>query len=206
MQRRIIVLTVIAAAAIVTVAGCTSSKNTSGSTPTTTAAAGAGSPTSAAAVSGTVTVLAAASLKEAFTTLGTQFESAHPGTHVKLSFGASSDLAEQINQGAPADVFASASPKNMQQVVGAGGASKSTNFAKNVMEVAVPPGNPAQVTGVSDLANRSVKVALCEPQVPCGAVGACPDSRGTWVTIHGELYAAAPAVSAWLTASGWACW
>jgi len=63
-----------------------------------------------------VTVLAAASLTEAsFTTLGKQFESEHPGSKVKLSFGASSDLAEQINQGAPADVFASASPKNMQQ-------------------------------------------------------------------------------------------
>jgi molybdate transport system substrate-binding protein len=171
MQRRKIVLTVIAAAAIVTAAGCSSSKNSSGSTPTTTAAAGAGSPTSAA-VSGTVTVLAAASLKEAFTTLGKQFESDHPGSTVKLSFGASSDLAAQINQGAPADVFASASPKNMQQVVSAGGASTSTNFAKNVMEVAVPPSNPANVTSVTDLAKSSVKVALCEPQVPCGSVAA----------------------------------
>ena len=172
MHRRTIVLTVIATAAIVTAAGCTSSKNTSGSTPTTTAAGGAGSPTSAAAVSGTITVLAAASLKEAFTTLAKQFESAHPGSSVKLSFGASSDLAAQINQGAPADVFASASPKNMQQVVSAGGASKSTNFAKNVMEVAVPPSNPANVTSVTDLAKSSVKVALCEPQVPCGSVAA----------------------------------
>jgi molybdate transport system substrate-binding protein len=58
----------------------------------------------------------------------------------------------------------------MQQVVSAGGASASTNFAKNVMEVAVPPSNPAQVSSVTDLANSSVKVALCEPQVPCGAV------------------------------------
>jgi molybdate transport system substrate-binding protein len=168
MQRRII--TLVAAAAVVVVAGCTSSKDAS--TSTSTPAGGAGSPTSAAAVSGTVTVLAAASLKEAFTTLATQFQNAHPGTHVKLSFGASSDLAEQINQGAPADVFASASPKNMQQVVSAGGASSSTDFAKNVMEVAVPPSNPAHVTSVTDLANSGVKVALCEPQVPCGAVAA----------------------------------
>lgn len=169
MQRRVITL-VAAAAVVVVVAGCTSSKDasTSSSTP----AGGAGSPTSAAAVSGTVTVLAAASLKEAFTTLAKQFENAHPGTHVKLSFGASSDLAEQINQGAPAGVFASASPKNMQQVVSAGGASGSTNFAKNVMEVAVPPSNPAHVTSVTDLGKSSVKVALCEPQVPCGAVAA----------------------------------
>jgi molybdate transport system substrate-binding protein len=69
-------------------------------------------------------------------------------------------------------VFASASPKNMQQVVAAGGASTATKFVKNVMEVAVPPSNPGHVTSVTDLAKSSVKVALCEPQVPCGAVAA----------------------------------
>jgi molybdate transport system substrate-binding protein len=169
MQPRIIILTAVAAAAIAVAAGCSSSKNSPSSPP---ASPGAGDATSSPAISGTVTVFAAASLKEAFTTLGKQFESAHPGTSVKLSFGASSDLAEQINQGAPADVFASASPKNMQQVVSAGGASTSTNFAKNVMEVAVPPSNPANVTSVTDLAKSSVKVALCEPQVPCGSVAA----------------------------------
>jgi molybdate transport system substrate-binding protein len=170
MQRRIIALTAAAAAAVVVAAGCSSSKNSPSSAPA--SPTGAGGARSGASVSGTVTVFAAASLKEAFTTLGKQFQSAHPGTTVKLSFGASSDLAEQINQGAPADVFASASPKNMKQVVDAGGASASTNFAKNVMEVAVPPSNPAHVTSVTDLANSGVKVALCQPQVPCGAVAA----------------------------------
>jgi molybdate transport system substrate-binding protein len=169
MQPRIIVLTAVAAAAIAVAAGCSSSKNSPSSPP---AYPGAGGATSGPAISGTVTVFAAASLKEAFTTLASQFESDHPGSHVKLSFGASSDLAEQINQGAPADVFASASPKNMQQVISAGGASTSTNFVKNVMEVAVPPSNPAHVTSVTDLAKSSVKVALCQPQVPCGAVAA----------------------------------
>jgi molybdate transport system substrate-binding protein len=168
MQRRIIALGAAAAATVVVATGCSSSKDNSPPTP----AGGAGSSSSAAALSGTVTVLAAASLKEAFTTLATQFENAHPGTKVKLSFGASSDLAEQINQGAPADVFASASPKNMQQVVAAGAASTATKFVKNVMEVAVPPSNPGHVTSVTDLAKSSVKVALCEPQVPCGAVAA----------------------------------
>jgi molybdate transport system substrate-binding protein len=117
-------------------------------------------------------VFAAASLKEAFTTIGKQFEAAHPGVKVTFSFGASSTLATQIINGAPADVFASASPKNMQQVVTAGDASSPVNFAKNVMEVAVPPSNPAHVTSVSDLAKSSVKVALCQPQVPCGATAA----------------------------------
>jgi molybdate transport system substrate-binding protein len=114
-------------------------------------------------------VFAAASLTEAFTTIAQRFEAANRGVKVKLSFDASSALATQIMQGAPVDVFASASAKNMAQVVSAGGASTSTNFAKNVMEIAVPPSNPAQVTAVNDLAKSGVKVALCQPQVPCGA-------------------------------------
>jgi len=119
-------------------------------------------------VTGSITVFAAASLQGAFTTIGKQFESAHPGTSVKFSFGASSSLAQEITSGSPADVFASASPQNMDQVVSAGDASKSATFAQNVMEVAVPPSNPAHVSSVSDLANSSVKTALCQPQVPCG--------------------------------------
>lgn len=164
MQRRVVGVTAAAAAAVALVAGCSSSKDNS--------AGGGGVTSPLPSVSGTVTVLAAASLQEAFTTLAKQFETAHPGTTVKLSFGASSDLAAQINQGAPADVFASASPANMQQVIDAGGASKSTDFVKNIMEIAVPPSNPANVGSVTDLAKSSVKVALCEPQVPCGAVAA----------------------------------
>jgi molybdate transport system substrate-binding protein len=91
---------------------------------------------------------------------------------VTFSFGPSSGLATQIISGAPADVFASASAKNMQEVVTAGDASAPTDFVKNVMEVAVPPANPAHVKSVNDLAKSSVKVALCQPQVPCGVVAA----------------------------------
>ena len=127
-------------------------------------------PAGGAKLTGTLTVFAAASLTESFTTLGKQFEAAHPGTTVKFNFGPSSGLAESINQGAPADVFASASPTNMQQVVNAGGASDSKTFANNVMQIAVPPDNPASVTQVTDLAKSSIKVALCQPQVPCGKV------------------------------------
>ena len=158
---------VIAALITLGVSACSSS---SSSTSTTSAAAGgatgASSPT---AVSGTVTVLAAASLTESFTTIGKMFEAAHPGVTVKLSFGASSTLAQQINNGAPADVFASAAPKNMMQVTDKGGASNPKNFVKNTMEIAVPPSNPAHVATVNDLAKPEVKVALCEVQVPCGA-------------------------------------
>jgi len=167
---RRLALTVVALAAAA-VAGCSSSSSPStpsGSTSSPAAAAGS----SSAGQTGTITVFAAASLKETFTELGKQVEAAHPGDTVKFSFGASSALATQINSGAPADVFASASPKNMNQVVTAGNASNPQDFAKNVMEVAVPPSNPAKVTSVNDLAKSSVKTALCQPQVPCGVVAA----------------------------------
>ncbi len=161
-------LAVIALAAVLGLAaGCTSSKQPS---PQGTSAGGGTS--SSAALSGTVNVSAASSLTEAFTTIATHFEAANPGVKVTLNFGASSDLANSINQGAPADVFASASPKNMQQVSGAGGASAATNFVKNFMEIAVPPNNPAGITGVADLAKKGVKVALCAAQVPCGKTAA----------------------------------
>jgi len=156
--------TVAAVASLALAAACGSDGSTSAGSGSSPAAPGSG------AASGTVTVFAAASLTESFTSLGRQFEAAHPGTTVKFNFGASSSLAENINQGAPADVFASASPKNMQQVVDADGASDSKTFARNVMQIAVPPDNPADVTEVTDLARSNVKVALCQPQVPCGAV------------------------------------
>ena len=123
-------------------------------------------------MSGTVNVFAAASLQETFTTLKTQFEAAHPGVTVTPNFGASSALAQSITQGSPADVFASASQTNMDQVVQAGAASTSKAFAKNVMEIAVPPANPAGITALADLAKSGVKVALCQAQVPCGSVAA----------------------------------
>jgi len=137
-----------------------------------TAAAGGSASSSAGGVRGDITVFAAASLTESFTALGQQFEAQHPGTKVTFSFGPSSGLAEQITQGAPADVFASASATTMQQVTAAGDAASPTTFAENVMEIAVPPANPAHVTGLADLARDGVKVVLCQSQVPCGTVAA----------------------------------
>jgi molybdate transport system substrate-binding protein len=165
--RRTAITLIAAGIAASAVAGCGSSTSSSGSS-----ASPAASTSSSPALSGSITVFAASSLKEAFTTLGQQFEAAHPGVKVTFSFAASSALATQIISGSPADVFASASPKNMQQVVTAGDASKPVDFTKNVMEVAVPPANPAHVTSVTDLAKSSVKVALCQPLVPCGATAA----------------------------------
>jgi molybdate transport system substrate-binding protein len=144
-----------------------------------TACGGASSPGSSASssasssvspsLSGQLTVLAAASLTDSFKKIGQQFEAAHPGTEVVFSFGASSTLATQITQGAPADVFASASTTTMNSVVTAHAATASQTFAKNVMQIAVPPANPAGVTQLSDLARSSVKVVLCAQQVPCGS-------------------------------------
>ncbi len=123
-------------------------------------------------LAGSITVFAAASLTESFTTIGKQFEAAHPGTKVTFNFGASSTLATQIDQGAPADVFASASPKNMSQVTDRGNAASPSMFAVNTMQIAVPPSNPGHITQLTDLARRGVKVALCQEQVPCGATAA----------------------------------
>src|SRR5215469_7898979 len=164
MRRSGLIMAALAAAAVAGCSSTTSPAPAGGSSPSSPAAS------SPASATGTITVFAASSLKETFTKLGSQFEAAHPGDTVKFSFGASSTLATQITSGAPADVFASASPKNMDTVVSAGDASSPQNFAKNTAEIAVPPSNPANVTSVADLAKSSVKVALCQPQVPCGVV------------------------------------
>ena len=118
---------------------------------------------------GTITVFAAASLTEAFTTIARDLEAEVPGTTVVLNLGASSALAQQVVSGAPADVFAAASPATMATVVDAGAAEQSTTFATNTLQIAVPPGNPGGVTGLADLADPARTIALCAPEVPCGA-------------------------------------
>ncbi|WP_285247868.1 molybdate ABC transporter substrate-binding protein [Pseudarthrobacter sp. efr-133-R2A-89] len=135
--------------------------------PTSAAAAGSGAPT------GTITVFAAASLKATFTELAHTFETENPGTAVTLSFAGSSDLASQINQGAPADVFASADTANMKKLQDAGLADGTPrNFATNTLAIAVPPGNPAGISALKDLARPGVKLVVCAKQVPCGAAAA----------------------------------
>lgn len=128
----------------------------------------AGCGSSSGAPDRTITVFAASSLTGTFTELGHRFEKAHPGTKVRFSFGGSSALATQIVQGAPADVFASAAERNMQQVVDAGRAHDPVTFARNRLEIAVEPGNPKHITALPDLAKPGLRVALCEPTVPCG--------------------------------------
>ncbi|MEV0590570.1 molybdate ABC transporter substrate-binding protein [Nonomuraea cavernae] len=130
-----------------------------------------------------VTVFAAASLTGTFTDLGKTFEAAHPGTTVRFNFGSSATLAQQIVQGAPADVFAAASPATMKTVTDASPAGSPATFARNKLQIAVPAGNPAQVEELKDLTDAKVKVALCAEQVPCGAAAAkALDAAGLKVT------------------------
>ena len=137
--------------AVLTAAGCSSGN--SGSSSSSAPPASSSAPASASTTS--ITVFAAASLQGTFTQLGKQFEAAHPGDTVKFSFGPSSGLASEITSGAPADVFASAAPANMDTVVTAGDAASPKDFAKNEMEVAVPPSNPAKVTSTISTIRRS---------------------------------------------------
>lgn len=118
----------------------------------------------------TLTVYAASSLKPAFEELAERFEAEHDGVEVELSFAGSSDLVSQIQQGAPADVFASADTRNMDKLVAddlLGGDPRP--FASNTLAIAVPPGNPAGVHSLADLARDAVNLVLCAPEVPCGA-------------------------------------
>ena len=124
-----------------------------------------------------LTVYAAASLTGTFTELAETFEEQHDGVEVRLSFGGSSDLATQVVEGAPADVFASADEATMARLTDAGLAEEPTAFATNRLEIAVPPGNPAGVTGLADLAGADLVV--CAPAVPCGAAAvALADAAG----------------------------
>lgn len=121
----------------------------------------------------TVTVFAASSLTDAFTEIGEGFEAANPGTTVEFSFGSSSDLVDSITSGealGTADVFASADQENMDELVDADdNADDPQVFARNQAEIAVPAGNPGDVTGLEDFENEDLFLGVCAPDAPCGA-------------------------------------
>ncbi|MFF3886833.1 molybdate ABC transporter substrate-binding protein [Streptomyces sp. NPDC001914] len=155
----------VGAAVLLTLSACSSS-DTSDADKAKTSASASSSPK----LSGTVTVFAAASLKESFTALGQQFEKAHPGTKVSFSFGGSDSLAASITGGAPADVFAAASPKTMAIVTDKGDAATTPEtFVRNQLEIATLPGNPDKISSLKDLTKSGLKVVLCDKTVPCGA-------------------------------------
>jgi len=119
-----------------------------------------------------VRVSAAASLTDAFTEIEAAFEAAHPGVDVVLNFGGSSALREQIIEGAPVDVFASANMSIMESVATAGEVTGDPRvFARNLLEIAVPLDNPGNVTGLADFSRQDLLIGLCAEGVPCGDFG-----------------------------------
>ena len=117
-----------------------------------------------------LTVYAAASLTSSFEEIGKQFEADHAGVKVRFSFGGSSDLVAQLQQGAPADVFASADTDNMERATADDLVEDDpVDFATNTLEIAVPPDNPAGVASLEDLAKPGTQVVVCATEVPCGA-------------------------------------
>jgi molybdate transport system substrate-binding protein len=151
-------LATLAVGILLAVAGCSAAAPTPSASPT------------KDSLSGSITVFASASLAKTFGTLVTKFEAEHPGVTVATSFAGSADLVAQITAGAPADVFASADTKNMAKVSTLVGTP--VNFATNVLEIAVPPSNPARIATFADLAKPGVKTVICAPAVPCGAAAA----------------------------------
>lgn len=139
----------------------------SGGAATSSAPAGS-TPTTVAPVTGTVTVFAAASLTGAFDAARAPLTGAHPGLTLDYNFAGSNTLAAQIQQGAPADVFASADTRNMDRLVAAGLVDRPVTFARNKLEIAVVPGNPKHITGLADLARAGVTVVLEAAGVPAG--------------------------------------
>lgn len=147
------------------------------------------------ALSGTVTVLAAASLTDAFEEIGDGFEAANPGVKVATSFDGSSALAAAIAGGAPADVFASADQASMARLSAAGLlAEAATTFTANRLQIVVAAGNPLDLRGLADL-RGDVVVSLCAPEVPCGAyaaqaferAGLAPPATGEAEDVKGVL-------------------
>ena len=117
-----------------------------------------------------LTVLAAASLTEPFTELGKQFETQHPDSKVEFSFAGSQQLAQQLAEGAPADVFASANQKQMTAAVDSGRVEENSieSFAQNRLVVIYPQGNPAGLEVLEDLAGPGLKLVLAAKEVPVG--------------------------------------
>ncbi len=157
------------AASFLLLAACGSDSTTSSGSTT---SVGSSDTTTPAAATGTATVSAAASLTEAFTEIGADYESTHPDTTITFSFDSSSTLATQILEGAPADLFASADTTNMTKLTDADEvAGEPQVFARNRLVIVTKPGNPAGITSLADLADAGV-ISLCGEEVPCGRFAA----------------------------------
>lgn len=156
-------------ALVVGACGSTSSNSTATTAPAATTPSTAASTTAtAAALDGSLTVYAAASLTESFNDIKSSLAPADPGLSLTYSFAGSQALVQQIQQGAPADVFASADKANMAKLSSAGLVDTPQTFARNKLEIAVAPGNPTGITGLADLAKPGLKVTLEDASVPAG--------------------------------------
>lgn len=159
-------------ALVLAVVGCGDDDSSTDAADQTSTSSPPSSATSEPALEGDIVVFAALSLADAFTELGTAFEEQNDGTSVEFNFGPSSGLANQILEGAPADVFASANATQMDVVVEAGGnEGEPEPFVTNVLEIAVPPDNPGEVAGLEDFARDELLIGLCAEEVPCGQFG-----------------------------------
>ena len=116
----------------------------------------------------TLNVFAAASLTESFTELGKNFQAAHSGVTIKFNFAGSQALVQQLTNGAPADVFASADTANMTKAANANLVSNPQIFARNKLVVLIPANNPGKITSLKDLANKGIKIDVAASTVPVG--------------------------------------
>jgi molybdate transport system substrate-binding protein len=167
---------IVFATALLALTGCTGSSASPDDATTSSSAEPSGSDE----ITGTLTVFAAASLTDVFTELGDRLMADHPGLDIQFNFAGSSGLATQITQGAPADVFASADEVQMAKVTDADLADEPEVFATNPLMLVVPADNPLGIAlpgggGVPSLAeilDHDVTMAVCAPEVPCGAAAA----------------------------------
>src|SRR3954452_12068210 len=166
-RTRRLVLSAVAVLAVMC-ASCGSDKAATSQTNSSGAA-----PASSDASDGDITVFAASSLTSAFTEIGDAFMAQHPGTKVTFNFASSSDLVTQINDGAPADVYAAADEANMKKLTDAAGtAGEPVIFATNSLQIVVEAGNPKGIASVADLADAGLIYVTCAPEVPIGQYAA----------------------------------
>ena len=150
-------------------AGCGSDSDSSGTSAVDTTAGGSNDATTP---TGSIIVSAAASLTEAFTQMGEDFEAANPDTEIEFNFDSSTTLSTQIIEGAPADLYASADQKNMDDLIAAEKVDGDpATFARNDMVIVTKPGNPEGIETLADLADAGV-ISLCGENVPCGRFAA----------------------------------
>ena len=153
---------ILATSAVLLLAACSDS-NDDETTGTTGAGGGSGG------AEAELTVSAASSLTEAFGKIGNAFEAANPDTTVTFNFGPSDGLAGQIDEGAPVDVFASASPTWMDSVQDDGpGVTDPADFAQNRLAIIVPADNPAGIENLDDLTEDGVQLVIAAEGVPAG--------------------------------------